>query len=82
MNPIEFLKQNGYNPDNFRTDADGAQVPQFAAMYNSSCLEVRERKRVHKKRVLRRRNILDVRNDVINEWFRTGNRDMTVRSTC
>jgi hypothetical protein len=46
-------------------------------MYNSSCLEVRERKAVHKKRVLRRRNILDVRNDVINEWFRTGNRDMT-----
>ena len=77
MNPIEFLKQNGYNPDNFRTDADGAQVPQFAAMYNSSCLEVRGRKAVHKKRVLRRRNILDVRNDVINEWFRTGNRDMT-----
>jgi hypothetical protein len=77
MNPIEFLQKNGLNPDNFRTDADGAQVPQFAAKYNSSCLEVRERKRVHKKRVLRRRNILDVRNDVINEWFRTGNPDMT-----
>ena len=77
MNPIEYLKQNGYNPDNFRTDADGAQVPQFAAMYNSSCLEVRERKAVSKKRVLRRRNILDVRNDVISEWFRTGNKDMT-----
>ena len=77
MNPIEYLKQNGYDPDNFRTDADGAQVPQFAAKYNSSCLEVRERKAVYKKRVLRRRNILDVRNDVINEWFRTGNPDMT-----
>ena len=77
MNPIEYLKQNGYNPDNFRANADGTQLPQFAAKYNSSCLEVRERKGVSKKRVRRRRNILDVRNDVINEWFRTGNKDMT-----
>ena len=77
MNPIEFLKQNGLNPDNFRTDAHGAQVPLFAAKYNSSCLEVRERKAVHKKRVPRRRDILDVRNDVFNEWFATGNKDIT-----
>lgn len=67
MNPIEYLQKNGYNPDNFRTDAHGAQVPQFAAKYNSSCLEVRGRKTADKKRVRRRRNIADVRNDVINE---------------
>lgn len=77
MNPIEFLQQNGLNPDNFRTDAHGAQVPLCAAKYNSSCIEVRERKAVHKKRVPRRRDILDVRNDVFNEWFSTGNHDIT-----
>jgi hypothetical protein len=77
MNPIEFLQKNGLNPDNFRTDAHGAQVPLFAAKYNSSCIEVRERKAVHKKRVPRRRDILDVRNDVFNEWFTTGNHEIT-----
>lgn len=77
MNPIEFLQKNGLNPDNFRTDAHGAQVPLYAAKYNSSCIEVRERKAVHKKRVPRRRDILDVRNDVFNEWFSTGNHDIT-----
>lgn len=77
MNPIEFLQKNGLNPDNFRTDAHGAQVSLFAAKYNSSCIEVRERKAVHKKRVPRRRDILDVRNDVFNEWFSTGNHDIT-----
>lgn len=77
MNPIKFLRRNGLKPNNFRTDADGAQIPQFAAKYNSSCLEVRGSKRVDKKRVLRRHQIGDVRKRVINEWFETGNSDMT-----
>lgn len=77
MNPIEFLQRHGLNPNNFRTDAGEAQAPQFAAKYNSSCLEVRGSKRVNKKRVLRRNQIGDVRKRVINEWFETGNPDMT-----
>lgn len=77
MNPIDFLKQNGVNPDNFRTNADRSSLPQFAAEYNSSCLQVKSRARIPEKRVRRRRNLSDVRTDLYHEYFTTGNKDLT-----
>lgn len=78
MNPIEFLKQNGYNPDNFRTPTPQGSAPRNCqAQYYHTLRLTQPSKKDYSRRVPRRRNILDVRNDVINEWFATGNKDMT-----
>lgn len=78
MNPIEYLKQNGYNPDNFRADPPlGTPYRDSAVEYRNPSRENRRGKKTAKRAVPRRRSILDVRNDVINEWFATGNKDIT-----
>lgn len=78
MNPIEFLKQNGYNPDNFRTPTPQGSAPRNCqAQYYHTLRLTQPSKKNDSRRVPRRRNILDVRNDVINEWFTTGNKDIT-----
>lgn len=78
MNPIEYLKQNGYNPDNFRADPPlGTPYRDSAVEYRNPSRETRRGEKITKRAVPRRRSILDVRNDVINEWFATGNKDIT-----
>lgn len=78
MNPIEYLKQNEYNPDNFRTPTPQGSAPRNCqAQYYRTLRLTQQSKKDDSRRVPRRRNILDVRNNIINEWFATGNKDIT-----
>ncbi|MBQ2289907.1 MAG: hypothetical protein II249_04480 [Bacteroidaceae bacterium] len=78
MNPIEFLKQNGLNPDNFRTPATSGDAPRDCrTQYYHSLRLTQPSSRDAKRATARRRNIADVRIDVINEWFDSGNKDLT-----
>ena len=71
MNPIEFMKANGLDP------ADYQAVPTVAVQDKRPVIA---HKRGTVKLVKQRRSrhqIGDVRKRVINEWFETGNPDMT-----
>lgn len=78
MNPIEFLKQNGLNPDNFRTPSPSGSAPRDCqAQYYHSLPQVRRRTPVYRLTPKRRQSVVKVRNNIIDEWFATGNKDIT-----
>ena len=55
MNPIEFLKQNGHDPNNFRQDIpQGPAIANHEAKYHGAFKETPRRKAVPKKAVRRR----------------------------
>ena len=71
MNPIEFMKANGLAPEDYKA------APTVAVQDKRPVIA---RKRGTVKLVKQRRSrhqIGDVRKRVINEWFETGNPDMT-----
>ena len=71
MNPIEFMKANGLDPEDYKA------APTVAVQDKRPVIA---RKRGTVKLVKQRRSryqIGDVRKRVINEWFVTGNPDMT-----
>ena len=76
MNPIEFLQQNGYNPDNFRTGVpQGAVGARSAIKHHHSNERVQGHKKVVKK-TFRLRDISVVRQELFNEWFATGRQEL------
>lgn len=78
MNPIEFLMQNGYNPDNFRTPTPQGSAPRDCqSKYYHSVPQVRRRTPVYSLTPIRRQSVVKVRNNIINQWFATGNKDIT-----
>ncbi len=78
MNPIEFLKQNGLNPDNFRTPSPSGSAPRDCqAQYYHSLPQVRRGTPVYRLTPKRRQSVVKVRNNIIDEWFATGNKDIT-----
>lgn len=82
MNPIEFLKQNGHDPDNFRTSVpQGPAFANSAVEYNHTAEQAKPRKRAFKQRI-RRRNISVVRQELCAEYLATGNRDLTGLFLC
>lgn len=55
MNPIEFLKQNGHDPNNFRQDIpQGPAIANHEAKYHGAFKETPRRKAVPKDAVRRR----------------------------
>lgn len=78
MNPIEFLMQNGYNPDNFRTPTPQGSAPRDCqTKYYHSVPQVRRRTPVYSLTPIRRQSVVKLRNNIINQWFATGNKDIT-----
>lgn len=78
MNPIEFLKQNGYNPNHFRASA----TPEYATRdcapeHNASPYIPRIRKNLFVARAPRRHNISNVRRKLLQKWLSDGEKDMT-----
>ena len=71
MNPIEFMKANGLDPEDYK-------AAPTVAVQDKRPVIARKRGTVHLVKQRRsRRQIGDVRKSVINEWFETGNPDMT-----
>lgn len=71
MNPIEFLQRHGLNPEDYK-------AAPAVAVQNKRPVIARKRGTVHLVKQRRSRHqIGDVRKRVINEWFETGNPDMT-----
>lgn len=61
MNPIEYLKQNGYDPDNFRTGVSCGSTPRTSEIvYPHSTGKVRDRQRVSKRRTAGRCDTPDI----------------------
>lgn len=65
MNPIDFLKQNGLNPEDFRT-----QTPVAPLRPVIPCYEMR------KKRKPRLRDISIVRAELFDQWFSNGEKEL------
>lgn len=76
MNPIEFLKQNGYNPDNFRTSVPQRTARARSAVEHNHTKEQVRRSKKATKKTLRARDISVVRQELFNEWFAKGTREL------
>lgn len=70
LNPKEYMLANGYNPDSFRAEP-------VVAVQDKRPIIGRKRGTIHIVKKRRgRRQVSEVRKDIINKWFKTGNPDM------